>query len=331
MEQRLVPLNAFVMLSTPLPGFAKPKFLEAGWRLVGIEVPVTVQGGPDPGTVTVDAVSYCESNSSILLVEAKSGNNVEPDQCHRYHAAQPEEVVRAAGMSVGRKDGPLRITVLYSVFGESTSRIRFGITQLGYEPTLLTTTQESEGARSVLQLDGHGSAYDYLRGEVDLPEIVEFPIADFVPLDQHSGEELYLPRVRAALVAEQSKNRPSVSVPALAEVVVPCLPYFSNGAKSLVIRKVEAASRSVANDRPEDYRFQRRTGTNRESIIEILRSPEGRDRRGRTQAYQALARQSTGRRGRSQPGQMDLLADLGLTASNADSLDESPEEGVEDA
>ena len=330
MEQRLVPLNAFVTLSMPLPGFAKPKFLEAGWRLVGIEVPLTVQGGPNPGTVTVDAVSYCESNSSILLVEAKSGNNVERAQCHRYHAAQPEEVVRAAGISV-EKRVPLRVIVLYSIFGESASRIRYGLDELGYEPTLLTTTQESEGARSVLQLDGHGSAYDYLREEVHLPEVVEFPIAEFVPVDQQSDAELYIPRVRAALVAEQSKNRPSVSVPALAGAVVPCLPYFSNGAKALVIRRVESAARSVASDRPEDYRFQRGTKTNREAIIEILRSPEGRDRRGRTQAYQALARQSSGRRGRSQPGQMDLLADLGLTASNADSLDESPEEGVEDA
>jgi hypothetical protein len=78
-EARLRPVNAILGLLTP-GDVNPPALLLQGFVLGGLEVPIV---GPD-GRVDVDIVLFHPGSSHLVLVEVKSGANIED----RPHATQ---------------------------------------------------------------------------------------------------------------------------------------------------------------------------------------------------------------------------------------------------
>lgn len=87
MEERLVPLNAVLALVSQ-DGAWFGDLAAQGFRLHALELDVQ----SSPGVVRADAVLYRLDPNLILLVECKSGRNVEERQARSYMAATPEGI-----------------------------------------------------------------------------------------------------------------------------------------------------------------------------------------------------------------------------------------------
>ena len=112
MEPRLLPINA--VLGLLAPGDVNPAALfDAGFRLAGLEVPVV---GPD-GRVVADMVLFHAARSHLVLIEAKSGANVDDSQARRYAALDPIAVVQATGVTVTQRD-ELTVEIAYACLDE---------------------------------------------------------------------------------------------------------------------------------------------------------------------------------------------------------------------
>lgn len=327
MHRRLLPLNAFIALtSTTAAGFAEPRLGRAGWRLVGLEIPLHASRGPSPGSVVADAVAWNSGNGSFLAVEAKSGRNVAADQCHRYHALDPHDLVRALKVDIKRGGPPPRVFVLYATLEQHADSIRFGVASLGYEPLILSVSPFDRQHGTRMALHGSGPVHDELASRVDFPYVADSPVPEIVPLDPQSPVEDFIPKVRAVLVAAQAQRVDVASVGMITETVVPYLAHLGNGARVALQERVRDAAIRIANASPDDFRFKRPTESNREPAVEVLRTPETLDRRGRTQAYQAQSRR--GRKAPATPaGQLDLLADLGLNGADTSEEDTGRAQG----
>ncbi|MGQ0777201.1 MAG: hypothetical protein ACT4NY_22760, partial [Pseudonocardiales bacterium] len=83
MDERLLPLNAAAGLV--LRNICPAILADAGFRLVGVEVPVVCRHG----IVTVDLVFFADEVSHLLLCEAKSGAHLNEDQAKRYSDIDP--------------------------------------------------------------------------------------------------------------------------------------------------------------------------------------------------------------------------------------------------
>lgn len=137
------------------------------------------------------------------------------------------------------------------------------------------------------------------------------PIASVVPFDHESPDEAFDLAVRAELVSTMARGRPSVSIRSLTEAVVWHYNMYGQRARGLLMRKVAGAATRAADAEPTRLRFERQTGTT-EARVAIVQSPEGFDRRGRTQGYQAVFGGKSARR-RPQavsPDQFDLFDEL---------------------
>src|SRR5262249_15941669 len=103
-------------------------------------------------------------------------------------------------------------------------------------------------------------------------------------------------------------------------------------AQGRIRRKIEDAAHRIATADPAHFRVIPTTGK-REGLVEIRRSPEAFDTRGRTQAYQALPRQGKPRRRpRPQPvrvDQLDLLREMEVSDTNGVGSSEAGQEGAQ--
>lgn len=241
----------------------------------------------------------------VLAVEAKSGANIEPRQAAKLTAIDPQALIIAGGITVPQPV-TLRYEALIACLGEYTSRISKGVTAAGLSIPVLAV--DVNGARLV----DPTLASDDLAAAFDEPRHWTHPIARIVPFDHESPGQAFDGPVRAELVAEMARGRPSVTMRALTEQVASHFALYGRRAQRQLVRKVTDAARRAAQSEPERLRFEPATGTTEPRVI-IVRSPEQFDRRGRTQGYQAVF----GRRGRRSrvpeiSGQMDLFTELDL-------------------
>ena len=87
---------------------------------------------------------------------------------------------------------------------------------------------------------------------------------------------------------------------------------YARSAQGRLVARVREIARQAAGDEPGRLRFEPDSDNHAARVI-ILATPEEHDRRGRTQAYQALFtdRPSARRRPAGEvPGQADLFAEL---------------------
>jgi hypothetical protein len=298
-ESRLVPVNAILDLALA-DGLNPAPLADAGWAVAALEVPVRASGE----TVVCDVVLFNPQAGHLLVVEAKSGANVEPEQGRKLTALTPELLVIAGGITVP-KPVPLHCEVLYACLADNADRIGLGADEAGLRVPVLAVS------RSDARLLQPQMAGPLLSAAFSSPAVWTHPIARIVPFDHESPAEAFDQPVRAELIAAMAQQRPSVTVRALTEQAVRHFPVYGRAAQNRLLRAVRDAARRAAEAEPERFRYERSTGVTEERVA-VLRSPETFDRRGRTQGYQAVwgSRAIRSRRRAEIPGQMDLFSEL---------------------
>jgi hypothetical protein len=131
LERRLVPINAFIGLCDPSPPWPST-LADAGFRLAALEVPVVTEAG----TVTLDGVAHSRATDELLVVECKSGANIEEDQARRLATVQAASVVRSAAISLGTPAAP-QVEVIYLCLEEDTERIVLGLEKVQWQRAVL--------------------------------------------------------------------------------------------------------------------------------------------------------------------------------------------------
>lgn len=311
MEERLRPINGLLGL-TAVSDINAPALRDAGFRVAGLEVPVTTP----LGKVVVDLVLYHEETALIVACEAKSGRNVEHDQAQKYARLDARTVVLASRVTLTRRITP-RVAVLYACLDEHVATVRIGLEAAGIGCAIFGV---GERVISVDRRDPQPEALDavLVTGDIALvappPRIIEF--------DQDSPVEAIMPAIKAQLVAELSHRREQVTVPMLVEQAAPHFALYAANARKTLIKKAEQAAQQIAAAESSTFEYVPRQ-PNDHGAVRLLRTPEDNDLRGRTQAYQALARSNRPARRRSQPvdpNQLDLLREVAL----------GDDEGIED-
>lgn len=298
MEPRLIPINAVLDLALA-DGLNPAPLASAGWRVVCLEVPVRT----DRGTVVCDVVLFNDRTCHVLVVEGKSGANIEVAQAQKLAVIDPQAVIIAGGITVPRPL-PVHAEVLFACRTQHVDRIAKGLAEVGLVTPILAA--DETGARLADSTAASAELADVL-GEMIL---WSYPIAGVIPFDHESPDSAFARTVRAELIAGLARNLPSVTTRALTEQVVRHFALYGRAAQGRLVRKVTDAARRAADQEPDRLRFEPATaGT--EARIVVLRSPEQFDRRGRTQGYQAtFGARTRSRQAPQVPGQLDLFAEL---------------------
>lgn len=318
MEDRLLPINTLVGLLLP-NDVTPPALAEGGFQLAGLEVPA----GGTGGSVTIDAVLFHSETSHLVVVESKSGANVEDRQARAYAQLKASDVVQSAYVTLTKRAAPT-IEVLYVCLRDQVDRIRLGLEQLEISAPVMSVSAES------VRLERDGFAGERLRGVFADGEIrLQGAVPRLIPFDQDSDVEVIKPRVLAALVSAMAQRLPQLTLTSLAERATPQFALYGRQAQQRIRKKVTEAARQIQSADPASFQVVPTTST-REGLVRILRTPEDNDPRGRTQAYKAVGRGLTIRKKRPKPeipGQLDLLA--ALEARDNDSAEDSTTETKE--
>jgi hypothetical protein len=297
LERRLVPINAFIGLCEPSPPWPAT-LVNAKFRLAALEIPVRTEAG----TVTLDGVAHSRATDELLVVECKSGANVEEDQAQRLAGLQPASIVRSAAISLATRTEP-QVEVVYLCLDEYVERILKGLDRIDWRGAVLALS------KTHIRLAKGPTSLPSLRGLFEPPIPVQWPPPGFITVDPESPEEEFDRLVLSALVACQANRLPAITISSLTERAIPHLAFFGKAAKGALERKVSQAARRIARQASDNYVFQPDSRT-REATVRILKTPEDADRRGRTQGYQALARRGGQRQRRPReeiPGQAPLF------------------------
>lgn len=282
MDARLIPLNAIIGLASP-PSSSWPNRLhDAGYTLVALELPLDTAEGP----VVADAVLFAEVVNHFLVVETKSGQNVDPDQARRYNLVGAHQLVRHAGVRVAR-DKSLNVETLYVCLSANVARILHGLQQAGCTYPVIDVGDQ--------QITPHNAKHSaHLAGIFPGPITTSGWPPTVIGVDADSAVDEFKPIVARALVRELSLGTSSVGVPDLAGRAITHFHIYGARHRMRLIKKVEQAARQCCEAAPETFRFRPRTATRDYSIVDFIDSPEQNDPRGRTQRYQALERRMRG-------------------------------------
>jgi hypothetical protein len=311
-EERLLPINT--LLSLLLPNDVTPPALaDAGFRLAGLEIPAASAAG----AVTIDCLLFHADTNHLVLVEAKSGPNIEEEQAMKYGRLQASAVVQSAYVTLSVRTQPTVETV-YLCLEEHLERVRLGLASAGLTYPIIAVSD------SRVALDGAGAASAQVKAVfASGPIALLGRPARLISFDQDSDIEVIKPRVLAVLVAAMSQRLAQLTLVSLAERATPHFGLYGRQAQQKIKKKVAEAARQIAEDEPANFQYMPTTGS-REGLVRILRTPEDNDARGRTQAYQAVGRPAKLRRPRKAAevaaNQMDLLAEL-------DTIDNETSEG----
>lgn len=300
MQDRLKPVNALVGLCTP--GDLNPAALHnAGFRLVGLEVPVLVDG---LGRVVIDVLLLHAASSHLVACESKSGANVDEDQARKYAALDARTVVLAGAVDLPKRTPPT-VETLYLCLARNAGRVRQGLSAAGAAFPVLVV------APAAVDLLGREQASPLLASALaDAPLPLPTGIGRHIAFDDHSTADDLRPAVRAQLSALQSNRTGAAEVSVIAGLAVPQLAVHGRAVRQSLARKVGQAVRAICESEPDNFAFQSATATTA-PLVWVLRTPEENDPRGRTQAWQANGRpRHTQRRHEPNPDQLDLLQEL---------------------
>ncbi len=234
-EDRLIPINALLGLLLP-NDVNVPSLARAGFRLAGLEVPVTAAPG---ASVIIDAVLVHVDTNHLVAVESKSGPNVEPDQAEKYGQLSASAVVQAAYVSLSVRVRPT-IETVYLCLAAHSDRIRLGLATLGLTYPLIAASEAS------VVLDLAQSASPQLQAAFPANKIeLAGPPPRLIQFDQDSEIDVIKPRVLAELVAAMTHRTPQISLASLSERATPHYPLYGRAAQGKLRRKVaEVRARS---------------------------------------------------------------------------------------
>jgi hypothetical protein len=213
--------------------------------------------------------------------------------------------VQASRVTLTQRVQPT-VEVIYICLERHVESLQRGFVSAGAEYPLLVLGTDK------LTLLGIELASDHFRHTLGSGTIeLNGPPPRLIPFDHESDESVIDPFVKAQLIAELSNRRPSVSVPMLTEQIAPYAAVLGRTARRVLIRKVGNVCRSIAHGDSATFVYQPPAG-NDEGVMHLLRTPEDNDPRGRTQAYQALARRPGARKRipPPDPRQPDLFSEL---------------------
>ncbi|MBQ0990409.1 hypothetical protein KBX08_09940 [Micromonospora sp. H61] len=320
MEARLQPVNALLGLVTA--GDVNPSLLAgAGFRVVGLEVPAV---GP-AGKAVIDVLLFHEATNHLVQCESKSGANVEEDQARAYAAMPAANAVQAAYVDLRHRTTPT-IETLYLCLDENAERIRLGLKTIGFLFPVLGV-----GDRRI-ELHDADYASERLRAALQEGVTLKAPPPRIIAFDPESPSDAVERHVRPAMVAALANRTPFLTLTGLTERVAPHYGLYGHAAQNRLKSAVKAAIVKIVEAAPDRFAFDPPANVRPEGLIRFLRTPEDHDPRGRTQAYQALARTGQGasrrRRVVPNPDQMDLLSELVTMDNDAEDIDTvSDEEG----
>lgn len=318
MEARLVPLNALLGLVT-LGDVNSPVLAQAGFRAVGLEVPAV--GGA--GKVVIDVLLFHEATNHLVQCESKSGANVEEAQAKAYAAMTAQSAVQAACVTLKQRTPPT-LETLYVCLADNADRIMLGLQAAEVSFAVLAVGER--------RLDLHNAehANDLLRSALAGGISLAAPPSRIIPFDPESPAAEVDRHVLAALVAMLANRASQVSLTGLTERVAPHYGIYAHKAQNRLKSLIESSVNNIIKSGQDRFAYEPRTGMRPEGLVRFLKTPEDFDRRGRTQAYQALGRPGRPARRAPEtiPGQLDLLRELDATDNDEeDSSPASEEEG----
>jgi hypothetical protein len=300
-EDRLLPVNGLLGLVTR-HDFNEPLLANGGFELAGLEVPVTVGAGK----VVIDVLLFHPERSILLACEAKSGSNIETSQARRYEALDASDVVLAANITLSKPVQP-SVVPIYACLCDNIARIRQGLRVAELSFPIIGVCREH------ISFDLPEDAHDTLRRALPARSLrLDGPPVHVIEFDQDSPVSALLPAVRAQLVTALASKRERVSTPWLAEQTARYLAFYARAARQKLVRTIGEAARLIAESDAATFEYHGPTA-NDAGYVRLLKTPEDNDPRGRTQAYQALARSSQPRRKKTRPhdpDQLDLLREL---------------------
>jgi hypothetical protein len=273
------------------------------------------------GSVTLDGVAHAPATNELLIVECKSGANIEEDQARKLAVLEPESVVRSAAITLSVEAKPT-VEVFYLCLEGHTNRVVLGLSKVGWTGPVL------ELCLGYLRLVQGSMQASSLQGRFDDEIELTGPPPGFVTVDSESPNEAFDTLVLTALIGCQAQRLDMISARALTERAIPHLAIFGKAAKGLLERKVSQAAGRIAEQYRDNYVFQP-SSERREAAVRILKTPEDADPRGRTQGYQALARRRGEPRRRLKPeipGQTQFESVL----EELEAADNTDEEGGDD-
>ncbi len=276
----MIPLNVLVALCIgPRMLYPTPLF-DSGYRLEGIEVPVS----GDDDKVVVDVVMFRSERNAILAGEAKSGSNVDEDQARRYKRLNVDAVIQSASISI-KTLGAKGVQPLYCCPSDKADRVLMGLRAAKLSCPVL--------AFDDVAIENRGGAF----ADQTLQEAFREPVKTsilpprIISVDEDSPAESFEKLVVAALVTEVSWRRSYISVPALAERALSHLAIYGKPTRNRLVKKVDEAARAISLRIGDWFEYRGRTERRDYAVIRILKSPEDAALQGRTQGYQALGRQ----------------------------------------
>jgi hypothetical protein len=277
MDRRLIPVNAFIALTSQSATSWPTPLFDAGYRLEGLEVPA----GPRDARVVIDALAFDASENRFLAAEGKSGANIEPEQARRYGDLNPGELVRLVGVTLTHP-GELTVQPLFVCMDASVDRILLGMDSASCPYPVL--------AVGATELTLHRPEHVDVRiaAAFAQPIAVPGPPPVLIPVDDLSGDDEYDALVSAALVVVLAQGKDVVGCPDLAAQAVRYLPLFASGHRNTIVTKVTQAAQRCCARAPETFEFRPATGVRPDGMVKVIDSPEQADPRGRTQRYQAV-------------------------------------------
>ncbi len=300
MEERLQPINALLGLTVG-NGLDRAPFRDAGFRVAGLEVPVTTVRGK----TVIDLVLFDPESSLLVACEAKSGRNVEKDQAEKYASLDATAVVQASQVTLTRRVRP-RVIACYACMAQHLTTVRYGLNTLGLK-------------FPIVAVDGRNIVFDCPDAQPEpLNEVFETgelalsgPLPRLIAFDHESSVELIEPYIKAQLVVALSHSRQQVTVRVLAEQAAPHFALYGHKARNQLVKRASQAARHIAATESTYFEYVQGGGNN-DDLVRLLRTPEDNDPRGRTQAYQALGRgrQVRKRSPKVDPNQLDLLREV---------------------
>ena len=202
----MIPLNVLIALCSS-PRMLYPTILfDSGYRLEGIEVPVSW----DDDKVVVDVVMFRSERNMVLAGEAKSGSNIEKDQARRYKRLDVDAVIQSASISIETL-GAKGIQSLYCCPSDKADRVLMGL-RAAELPCPVPAFDD-------VAIENRGDAFMDQTLQEAFREPVKTSVLPprIISVDEDSPAESFEELVMAALVAEVSCKRSHISVPALAE------------------------------------------------------------------------------------------------------------------
>ncbi len=297
MESRLIPINAMAALLSPETTSWPSTLHDAGYRLVGLEIPLDTPRG----RVIADLVAFNAATNYFLVTECKSGRNINPDQAIRYSHIDAPQLVRSTDATM-TASYDLSVEILYACLADNRNRVLLGLKKAGCGYPVISVGAEH------LALDPNEST-----GPMTLSVTTTIPVSGPPPaiirVDEGSSTEEFYKVTAQALVSEIARGTDSISVPDLSGRTIPHLHIYGTKVRRRLIREVEKAAENCCAAAPEIIRFRPRTANRDYAVINVTDSPETVDPRGRTQRYQSLGRKLRGLPPGQQPdsGQLPLF------------------------